>query len=117
MAGHGDTVSRVIRCRNAADDPRTLAGLRRPSAAGFVIDPLELRDIFLDLERTGERLLAYYHSHPAAARAEPSHTDIRDARMSGEHHGALFVIAHGGDIAAFAIDDESVNRVEVVAGQ
>jgi proteasome lid subunit RPN8/RPN11 len=114
LAGTEETVTRVIRCRNAAEDPR-VGRLRRAAATGFVIDPLELRDLFDDLERAGERVLAYYHSHPVAAQAEPSHTDVSDARSSGEHRSALFVIAHGSDLAAFAIGDSDVQRVEIVA--
>lgn len=103
IVGREDRATRVIRCRNAAEDP---GALRRAEATGYVIDPLELRDIFVDCDRTGERVLAYYHSHPGHAAEGPSHTDLRDARASGEHRAALYVVVHGGEPRAFAIGDD-----------
>jgi proteasome lid subunit RPN8/RPN11/molybdopterin converting factor small subunit len=107
VVGRDDRASRVIRCRNVAEDPRASGGLRRSAETGYVIDPLQLRDIYDEIERTGERVLAYYHSHPAFAEGRPSHTDIRDARASGENAVSLFVIVHGTAVRAFAIDDDA----------
>jgi proteasome lid subunit RPN8/RPN11 len=112
IVGQGDSASRIIRCRNVAEDPRASGGLRRSAETGYVIDPLQLRDIFDDLDRSGERVLAYYHSHPAFAKAQPSYTDIRDARASGETAAALFVVIRGDEVNAFAIDDEA-HEVEI----
>ena len=114
LVGRGERVTRVIRCRNAAEDPRAAGGLQRASQTGYVLDPLELRAIFLDLDRTGDSLLAYYHSHPSFAGSGPSRTDEADARRSGEHRGALFVIVNRGQVRAFAIEDDAVRPIEVV---
>jgi proteasome lid subunit RPN8/RPN11 len=108
VLGRGDRATRVIRCRNVAEDARASGSLRRSAETGYVIDPLQLRDIYVEIDRTGERVLAYYHSHPAHAAPRPSHTDIRDARASGENTAALFVVIHGGELRAFAIDDDAV---------
>ena len=108
IVGKDDRATRVVRCRNVAEDARASGGLQRSSGTGYVIDPLQLRDIFDEIERTGERVLAYYHSHPAFAAPRPSRTDVRDARASGENASSLFVVVHGGSVNAFAIDDEAV---------
>ena len=108
IVGRDDRATRVIRCRNVAEDARASGGLRRSAETGYVIDPLQLRDIFEEIDRTGERVLAYYHSHPAFAAPRPSRTDIRDAHASGESTVSLFVVVHAGSVAAFAIDDDAV---------
>ena len=105
IVGGGDRATRVIRCRNVAEDPRASGGLRRSAETGYVIDPLQLRDIYDEIDRTGERVLAYYHSHPAFAEPRPSRTDIRDARASGENGSCLFVVIRGAQVGAFAIDE------------
>jgi proteasome lid subunit RPN8/RPN11 len=107
IVGKDESATRVVRCRNVAEDPRASGGLRRAAETGYVIDPLQLRDIFDELERTGERVLAYYHSHPAFAEPRPSRTDIRDARASGENTVSLFVVVRGPAVNAFAIDDDA----------
>ena len=116
IAGQGDRATRVIRCRNVAEDPRASGGLRRSAETGYVIDPLQLRDIYDEIDRTGERVLAYYHSHPAFAQPRPSYTDIRDARASGENTASLFVVVRGDEVGAFAIDEDAREvPLEVVA--
>lgn len=116
IAGHGERATRVIRCRNVAEDPRASGGLRRSAETGYVIDPLQLRDIYDEIDRTGERVLAYYHSHPAFAQPRPSYTDIRDARASGENTASLFVVVRGDEVGAFAIDEDAREvPLEIVA--
>lgn len=105
IVGRGVRATRVIRCRNVAEDARASGHLRRSAETGYVIDPLQLRDVYTEIDRTGEQVLAYYHSHPAYAAPRPSHTDVRDARASGENAATLFVVIHGGEARAFAIDD------------
>lgn len=107
IVGRDDRATRVIRCRNVAEDPRASGGLRRSAETGYVIDPLQLRDIYDEIDRSGERVLAYYHSHPAFAQPRPSYTDIRDARASGENAASLFVVVRGDEVSAFAIDDDA----------
>ena len=107
IVGRDERATRVIRCRNVAEDPRASGGLRRSAETGYVIDPLQLRDIYDEVDRTGERILAYYHSHPAFAEPRPSRTDIRDARASGENTVSLFVVVRGGSVNAFAIDGDA----------
>jgi len=107
ILGRDDRATRVVRCRNVAEDPRASGALRRSAETGYVIDPLELRDVYDEIDRTGERVLAYYHSHPAFAEPRPSRTDIHDARASGENAASLFVIVHGDDVRAFAIDEDA----------
>ena len=107
IVGSGERATRVVPCRNVAEDPRASGALVRSAETGYVIDPLELRDIYLELDRSGESVLAYYHSHPPHARGEPSHTDVHDARASGESEAALFVLVHRGAVRAFAIGDRA----------
>lgn len=109
IVGRDERATRVIRCRNVAADPRASGALRRSAETGYVIDPLQLRDVYDEIDRTGERVLAYYHSHPAFAQPRPSHTDIRDARASGENSVSLFVVVHGREVGAFAIDDQAAD--------
>ena len=112
IVGRDDRATRVIRCRNVAEDARASGSLQRSAETGYVIDPLQLRDIYEEIEHSGERVLAYYHSHPDFAAPRPSHTDIRDARASGENAVSLFVVIHGGAAHAFAIG-EGAEPVEI----
>lgn len=118
LVGDGERVTRVVRCRNAAADRRAAGTLARSEATGYVIDPLDLLRVFHELEGSGERVVAYYHSHPGTASASPSRTDLADARATGEHRSALFVVVRGGEVRAFAIDDEGdAKAVEIVTGR
>ena len=107
IVGRGERATRVIRCRNVAEDARAAGPLQRAEATGYVIDPLQLRDIFLEIDETGERVLAYYHSHPPHAEPRPSRTDVRDAKGSLQNTASLYVVVHGGAPHPFAIDDDA----------
>ena len=117
ILGRDDRATRVVRLRNAAEDRRASGSLQRSAETGYVIDPLQLRDVFLEIDATGERVLAYYHSHPAFAAPRPSRTDIHDARSSGENVAALFVVIHGGRPRAYAIDDDATEVAIGIADQ
>ncbi len=108
IVGRGERATRVVPCRNVAEDARASGQLTRRADTGYVIDPLQLRDVYLEIEASGESVLAYYHSHPPSARGEPSQTDVRDARASGENTASLFVVVHEGTVRAFAIDDHAL---------
>jgi [CysO sulfur-carrier protein]-S-L-cysteine hydrolase len=64
----GGVVASLHRARNAATSPYR-----------FELDPRDLIRVVHAIEAAGEELVAIFHSHPASA-AEPSATDLREAR-------------------------------------
>jgi proteasome lid subunit RPN8/RPN11 len=69
----------------------------------FSIDPGDLVRITYEIEAAGHALVAIFHSHPAGA-AEPSATDMREAR----YPAALHVLSgRDGELRAWRIQELS----------
>jgi proteasome lid subunit RPN8/RPN11 len=112
LAGRRGVVSRVIRCRNDHETPRTRY---RIATADLLHVPR--------LEDAGEELLAIYHSHPETE-ARPSPTDVRESQFIDDNGAvrplypdSLYVLLslQGGnpELRAYAIDAGVVREVPV----
>lgn len=66
LAGRNCRVSRVFQIENELHSPVRFRMLAQPQL-----------DAFLAMEKAGEDLLGYYHSHPKG-KAEPSTTDLEE---------------------------------------
>lgn len=71
LVGH-DSVARVISARNVAPDP----------CRHFEIDPETLFAAIRTERAGGERIIGYFHSHPAGP-SKPSATDLAHATADG----------------------------------
>nr|WP_246263589.1 M67 family metallopeptidase [Parasphingopyxis algicola] len=83
LFGSESRISRASPTENVADDP----------ARRFEIDPADLFAAIRAERDGGDRLVGYYHSHPAGP-AEPS---ARDAAMALDT-GRLWLIVAGGEM-------------------
>lgn len=77
----------------------------------FSIDARDLVRITYAIEAAGEQLLAIFHSHPRSA-AEPSATDIREARYPAALH---LLAGAGGELRAWRIADGGAVEVSLQA--
>ena len=71
LTGSHDVVSKAYRITNTAKSPYR-----------YLMDPQEQLNVMLESERSGQEILAFYHSHTHSA-AYPSQTDVRMAQQSG----------------------------------
>jgi proteasome lid subunit RPN8/RPN11 len=67
IAGHGTQAQQILPAENVAADPERF----------YVIDPAALAKHLPALERQGQALIAFYHSHPQGDPI-PSQTDIAE---------------------------------------
>jgi proteasome lid subunit RPN8/RPN11 len=83
------------------------------SPAHYEMDPAELIGVLRHLRRTGERLVAIYHSHPHGP-AAPSKTDIARAYYPEAAHLIISLAElERPQAAAFRIVDGEVLQIEV----
>ena len=71
LTGSDDVVSKAHRITNTAKSPFR-----------YLMDPQEQLNVMLESERSGQEILAFYHSHTHSP-AFPSPTDVRMAQQSG----------------------------------
>ncbi len=71
LTGSDDAVSKVYQVTNTARSPYR-----------YLMDPQEQLNVMLESERSGQEILAFYHSHTHSP-AYPSPTDVRMAQQSG----------------------------------
>ena len=74
------------------------------------MDPRDQLQAYRAIDDAGLEVIAYYHSHPDFAKPELSTTDLSQA-TEGDY--ALYVLIHGGDVHAFAVDGGVARRVAV----
>ena len=86
LLGHGMRVSRVVPCRNVAENPAT----------AFEIDPAALIAAHRGVRDGKSAVIGHYHSHPTGA-ALPSRRDADAA--AGD--GAIWIIASGGALSSW----------------
>ncbi|MEH3104823.1 MAG: M67 family metallopeptidase [Sphingomonas phyllosphaerae] len=86
LLGKGDTIARLLPCRNVAADPATR----------FEIDPAALIAAHRAARRGGEQVIGHYHSHPSGT-ARPSPRDAADAAPDG----SIWVIVAGEMVTAW----------------
>lgn len=79
----------------------------------FSLDPRDLVRISYAIEGAGEELVAIFHSHPNGA-AEPSPTDLREARYPAALH---LLAGRDGELRAWRIRADGAEEVPLeVAG-
>jgi len=85
-------VSRLTNSQNDlhAQDP---AHFGRDARTGYFVDPKEVFNLIRDTEKRGEKILAFYHSHPDHD-AYFSKEDFAGAVMWGEpvYPGAVYIV-------------------------
>ena len=105
IAGRDGVATRIIRCRNIAED--------RPRK--YLIDASDLRRALISMEDAGEtdaqrtrgEPLGIYHSH-VRSRAYPSPTDIADALRWPHSFYVLVSLSEEPAIGAYRISDGEV---------
>ncbi len=76
----------------------------------YQMDALEQLHAYRAIEDAGLDVLAYYHSHPGFAQPRLSATDLAEAT---EGRYALYVLLHGGEVYAYAVDGGVQSAVDV----
>jgi len=86
LAGRGETVERVFRVRNTADEIGSDQGVFRDRESGqpspglrrvhYYMDPKDQLRVYNEIDDLGLDLIGYYHSH-THTEARPSPTDVR----------------------------------------
>ena len=99
LAGRGACVESVYPLENAAHRPTR-----------FVIDPSAQVDAMLDMEASGQELLAVYHSHPQGP-PHPSGTDIHEAGYLRIVHLIWFREDEKWECSAFLIEEGASRRI------
>ena len=117
-AGAGDRAQRLRNMQNTlhALDPQTYP---RTAEIAYAMDPIELESVIQDAESKGEKLRAFYHSHPnhdayfsaedkafACPFGEPSYPDAAQIVISIYNRAVKI-------IRAFAWSEEKNDFVEV----
>jgi len=101
LAGPDDeTVTRIDRATNIADEPRTR----------YELDPIEQVEILDAVEAAGETVVGFYHSHPRGPPV-PSATDERLASWVGYVY--LIVSPRESLLRAWRWTGETFERVEL----
>lgn len=106
LAGQGGQVTRIVPIPNVADDPQHF----------YRLDPQALTRAFFDLQRSGLRLLAFYHSHPRGEPV-PSETDVAQALYPDVAYLILGLGTRDVGIAAWQITHRQVYPVLVHIGE
>jgi proteasome lid subunit RPN8/RPN11 len=107
--GANPVVERVFRMLNADD-----------SEVNYRLDPTEQLRVMKEIERSGLRMIAIYHSHPSSP-AYPSQTDINRAFFPGtsdENFPGVFYVIVGlagkePEVNAYLITERGVEKVLV----
>lgn len=106
LSGPSTQITQVIPIRNIAANPQQR----------FEMDPEEFVRAMVSLERSGQRLLGIYHSHPKSAPI-PSLTDVRYAAYPDTPY--IIIGLHGGKVqlAAWRIGrDKQVDKLDLHIG-
>lgn len=113
VTGDGKGFSVVHRCRNIQNElhNKDPDRYKRDARTAYYIDPKEILSIFNDAEKSGLKVIAFYHSHPNNA-AYFSQED-RDMAMFGDEpsypDAEYIIISLSGSIisetASFKWDD------------
>lgn len=86
LLGRGDTIDRLVPCRNVAADP----------AVRFEIDPTALIAAHRAARGGAPAVIGHYHSHPSGV-ARPSPRDAADAAPDG----SIWLIVAGEEVTAW----------------
>lgn len=103
LVGHGDSAERFVPALNT---------LR--SSTRFSVQPQFLFDFFRNLRRTGEQMVAVFHSHPSGP-AVPSNRDIAEAHYIGVAYVIVSLADERPDIRAWRLAADEAMEIELRA--
>jgi proteasome lid subunit RPN8/RPN11 len=94
LLGTGDDVVDAFPARNTAETP----------TSRYLVDPQDHFNAIREARQRGISVLGFYHSHPRSP-AEPSPTDIAEARFSGYIYLIVSLLGDHPELRAFRVDD------------
>ena len=103
LFGDGEVVDRLVRGRNVHPTPETR----------YEIDPSQLRAALLETDDSDRSLVGIYHSHPAT-KAEPSYTDITNARWPAQVYVLTSLRSEPPDTFAYRITGGEARKIPIV---
>ncbi len=103
LFGDGEVVDRLVRGRNVHPTPETR----------YEIDPAQLRVALLSGDDSDRYLVGIYHSHPATE-AEPSHTDVTNARWPAQVYVLTSLRSEPPKVVAYRITDGEARKIPIV---
>jgi len=103
LLGDGDTVRRVMRCRNVHAAPETR----------YRIDDAQLAQAFRAAQDFDRELVAIYHSHPRSP-AYPSPTDRAEAQWPLAAYVLVSLRVATPEVFAYRISDGAVREIPIV---
>ena len=103
LFGDGEVVDRLVRGRNVHPTPETR----------YEIDPSQLRAALLETDDSDGSLVGIYHSHPAT-KAEPSYTDITNARWPAQVYVLTSLRSEPPDVFAYRITGGEARKIPIV---
>ena len=103
LGGHGERVVSAYPVTNVSPTP----------ASAFFMDPQGQLNAMREMDRSGEAMLAIYHSHPRTV-AEPSPRDLAGAAYPGLAYVIVSLVPDASpSIAAFAFDGGRFERMRL----
>ena len=111
LGGRGETVTRVFRVNNTADEVSADSGVFRDRETGvasagrrpvhYYMDPRDQLRVYNELDELGLDVVGYYHSH-THTEARPSPTDVRLANDLSTLY-VLVSLTHSPNVRAWRI--------------
>jgi proteasome lid subunit RPN8/RPN11 len=103
LLGEGETVRRVLRCRNVHPNPETR----------YLVDRAQLFEAFKASKDFDRELAAIYHSHPRSP-AYPSATDRAEAYWPEAAYVLVSLRAEPPEMFAYRITDGEATDIPIV---
>jgi proteasome lid subunit RPN8/RPN11 len=103
LIGKGESAHRFVPVRNVLE-----------SSTAYRVEPQVLFDLFRELRKSGEELVAIYHSHPDGP-AQPSRRDVASAYYPESAYVIVSLAASDPEIRAYRIYGEEVVEIELHA--
>lgn len=106
LIGSAGAVREILPLTNAAARP----------AVAYLAEPGELLRALMEIEASGDELLAIYHSHPQGD-ATPSETDIREAAYPQALQVIIGLAGGSEQLAAWRLESGTVRRAEIIVDE
>ena len=103
LLGDGESVKRVLRCRNVHATPETR----------YLIDTVQVVQAFRASDDFDRELVAIYHSHPRS-QAYPSPTDRAEAQWPLAAYVLVSLRADPPEVYAYRIRDGAVKEIPII---